>query len=99
MLVNQIACEEINPRIRDAVLKLVGALEDKYNEHHPYNVMTAGAWMDDMRSDAHYSNSKLHSIDASYTLSGTRFMEPAPPHALSGLGQAVATPKSSRSSD
>src|SRR5205823_13523955 len=75
MLVDQIAYEQSTPKVRDAVSKLVESLENKYNEHKPYNFITAGTWLDDMRSDPHYTYSKLHYIDVPYTFSGTPFVE------------------------
>lgn len=99
MLVDQIAYEQLKPDVRDRVSKLVGSLENKYNDHHPYNFITAGAWLDDMRSDPHYAYSKLHYIDLPYTFSGVPFTEPDPPHAWSGLDQAIAILKDVKAPD
>lgn len=90
MLVDQIAYEQVSPRVREAVARLVAPLENSYNDHKPYHFVTAGAWLDDMRSQPNYPWGKLHYVDVPYTPSGSSFSEPPPPHLLSGMDEALA---------
>lgn len=70
MLVGQIAWENTKPAAREKVSELVATLENAFNEGHPYNFVTACAWMDDMRSKKGYAWSKWHYVDIAFTPSG-----------------------------
>ena len=64
MLVDQIAYENTKPKARAHVAALVAKLENKYNNRVPYNFITAGCYMDDMRAEPGYAYSKWHFIDS-----------------------------------
>ena len=70
MLVDQIAWEHTRPAAREKVSALVATLENTFNEGHAYNFITAGCWMDDMRSKKGYAWSKWHYVDLAFTPSG-----------------------------
>ena len=99
MLVDQIAYEQVSPKVREAVAHLVAPLENTYNDHKPYNFITAGAWLDDMRSQPNYAFGKLHYVDVAYTPSGSAWVEPPPPHLLSGIDDALAILRAAESTD
>jgi hypothetical protein len=91
MLVDQIAYDNVTPSVRTKVEKLVQQLDNTYNDGIPYNFITAGAWMDDMRGAPNYQMSKWHYIDIEYTSTGTPAVIPPPPNLLSAFDEAVAT--------
>jgi len=99
MLVDQVAYENVSPRVRERVGKLVATIENKYNDHQPYNFVTAGAWMDDMRSMPNYPWGPLHYVDAAYTPSGMPFVDPPPPNVLTAVADALATLKNKESTE
>lgn len=70
MLVDQIAWEHTKPVARAKVSALVASLENTFNEGKPYNFVTAGCWMDDMRSKKGYAWSAWHYLDIAFTPSG-----------------------------
>lgn len=71
MLVGQIAWEKLTPAARQQTTELVRTLETIYNEGQTYNVVTAGCWMDDMRSEPDYAWSKWHYVNIPWTQAGT----------------------------
>ncbi len=86
MLVDQIAWEQMTPETRARAAELVATLDTRFNENQPYNFITAGAWMDDMRGlGKDYKWSKLHYIDIPWTPTGAPVEFPAPPHVVSGI--------------
>ena len=91
MLVDQIAWENTKPEVRARVTALVAKLENKYNNHTPYNFITAGCYMDDMRAAPGYAYSKWHFIDVPYTADGSGYAEPQPPHVVWAIEQAAST--------
>jgi hypothetical protein len=99
MLVDQIAFEQIGADTREKVGNLVRLLDNKYNDNIPYNFITAGCWMDDMRADPAYAYSKWHYIDIEYTPTGTPAIEPQPPHILSAIDELRAAFKNPAASD
>ena len=50
MLVDQIAWTQLKPAARTRATDIARTIENTYNNAQPYNFVTAGAWMDDMRS-------------------------------------------------
>src|ERR1700677_3030690 len=90
MLVDQIAYENCKPEVRAKVAALVSKLENKYNNHTPYNFVTAGCYMDDMRASPGYAWSQWHYINIEYTADGSGYAEPKPPHVLWAIEQAAA---------
>ncbi len=91
MLVTQIAYENVSPKVRERVAKLTAMLENKYNDHKPYNFITAGAWMDDMRSQPNNPWGPLHYVDIPYTATGTPFVPPPAPNLLTAIAADTAT--------
>lgn len=91
MLVDQIAYENTKPEVRAKVAALVSKLENKYNNHIPYNFVTAGCYMDDMRAAPGYAYTKWHFVDINYTADGSGYAEPAPPNVIWAIEQAATT--------
>jgi len=90
MLVDQIAWDLMTPAARAQAAELVKPLDTRFNENQPYNFITAGAWMDDMRGmGKDYKWSKLHYIDIPWTPTGTPIEMPEPPNVISGIGDAT----------
>lgn len=89
LLVDEIAARKLHPAVVKKIEALLPLLETRFNGHHPYNLATAGLWMDDMRRmGKSYPWSRWHYIDA--PVQGGAFTEPPPPHALWALEQAIA---------
>ena len=93
MLVDQIAWAQTKPAARARVDELVAKLENTYNEAQPYNFVTAGAWMDDMRSKKGYEWSKWHYVNLDWTADGATFSLPEPPHVVWAIGESVKSLK------
>lgn len=91
MLVGQIAWERSTPQVREKVEALVRTLEATYNESRPYNFVTAGCWMDDMRSKKGYAWSKWHYVNIPWSVDGSAFAIPEPPHVVSALEDSLRT--------
>ncbi len=90
MLVDQIAWDQMTPAARAKAAELVKPLDARFNENQPYNFITAGAWMDDMRGmGKEYKWSKLHYIDIPWTPTGTPIEMPEPPNVISGIADAT----------
>ena len=49
MLVGEIAWQQMTPAAREKAAALVQPLDTRFTEGRPYNFITAGCWMDDMR--------------------------------------------------
>ena len=90
MLVDQIAYENTKPEVRARVAALVAKLDGKYNNRSPYNFVTSGCYMDDMRAAPGYAWSKWHFIDVNYTPDGSGYVEPEPPHVLWAIEHSAA---------
>jgi hypothetical protein len=101
MLVDQIACDRLRPEVQERVAKMVATLENKYNAHQPYNLVTAGCYMDDMRASPGYAYAPWHYVDSPYIANagGSKFIEPAPPHVLWAIDHAIATLKDAASTE
>jgi hypothetical protein len=92
MLVDQIAWEQMTPAARNRATELVKTLDARFNGDQPYNFVTAGCWLDDMRGLAReYRWSKLHYVDIPWTPSGSPVAVPPGPHVISGLDEAIKT--------
>ena len=91
MLVDQIAWNHLQPAARARVTELVKALETTYNEGQPYNFVTAGAWMDDMRAKKGYAWAKWHYMDSPWSADASMFAVGEPPHVLSGIADSLKT--------
>ena len=93
MLVDQIAWTQMKPAARARVEELAAKLENTYNQGQPYNFVTAGAWMDDMRSKKGYAWSKWHYMNLDWTADGAAFALPEPPHVVWAIGESLKTLK------
>ena len=91
MLVGQVAWAQAKPEVRARVNELVAKLENTYNASQPYNFVTAGTWMDDMRSKKGYAWSKWHYVNLDWTADGTAFTLPEPPHVVWAIGESLKT--------
>src|SRR4051812_37681865 len=91
MLVDQIAWDQMTPVARAKAAELVKSLDARFNENQPYNFITAGAWMDDMRGmGKDYKWSKLHYIDIPWSADGTPPAAlPEPPNVITGIDDAI----------
>jgi len=89
MLIGQIAWEQTTPEVRARVGYLAKSLENTYNENQPYNFVTAGCWMDDMRSKKGYAWSKWHYVNIDWTADGAAFELPEPPHVVWALAESL----------
>lgn len=91
MLVDQIAWTLMKPEARARATELVRNLENTYNNGQPYNFITAGAWMDDMRSKKGYAWSKWHYVNVDWTADGAAFTLPEPPHVVWAIEESLKT--------
>ena len=93
MLVDQVAWTQMKPGARTRATELARTLENTYNNGQPYNFVTAGAWMDDMRSKKGYAWSKWHYVNIDWTADGAAFALPEPPHVVWAIGESLKTLK------
>ena len=93
MLVDQIAWTQSKPEVRARVNELTRPLENTWNNGQPYHFITAGAWMDDMRSKKGYEWSKWHYVNMPWTVDGVAFAIPEPPHVVWAIGESLKTLK------
>lgn len=91
MLVGQIAWEHTAPAARERASELLRTLESTYNGGQPYTFVTAGCWMDDMRSQRGYAWSKWHYVTLPWTPDGSAFEIPPPPHVVWAIDENVNT--------
>ena len=92
-LLNEIAARKLRPEVAKQAETLLPLLDTQLNGGRPYNLVTAGAWLDDMRGLGKTNPWKVwHYIDVPCV--GDTFVEPSPPHALWALDQATATLRS-----
>jgi hypothetical protein len=82
MLIGEIAWTRTAPAARQRVEVLVRGLEATYIEGQTYNFVTAGCWMDDMRSRKGYPWGKWHYVTIPFTADGEAFTLPEPPHVV-----------------
>lgn len=66
---------------------LLPLLDTRGHENRPYDLVSAGTWLDDLRK-VNREWSKWHYVDV--PCAGDAFVEPNPPHALWALDRAVA---------
>jgi hypothetical protein len=93
MLVGQIAWEKMTGRARSEATALAALLPNNYNDNRGYHVVTAGCWLDDMRSAPRYAWSKWHYVTIPWTSDGSGFQLPRGPHVVSILHEQLATLK------
>jgi len=90
LLIGEIAARQLRPEVVKKMEALLPLLDTKFNDERPYNLVTAGTWMDDMRGlGQNYLWKTWHYVDA--PCAGNTFVEPPPPHALWALDQATAS--------
>lgn len=91
MLVGEIAWSQMKPAAREKTFELVQHLDNRFNGGRQYNVVTAGCWMDDMRSlGRDYQWAKLHYVTIPWTESGAPAPIAEPPNIVSGLADSLA---------
>ena len=89
LLIGEIAARHLRPEVLSKLEPLLALLDPRYNEGHPYNIVTAGTWMDDMRGMPGYPWATWHYIDFSSEPATTSTAgEPPPPHVLWAVEQA-----------
>ena len=93
MLVGQVAWEKMTPAARARAAELVALIDGKFNGGKPYNFVTVGCWMDDLRSlpKKEYPWTAWHYIDGEKTDDGSAFKLPPPPHVVSAIGVNLGT--------
>jgi hypothetical protein len=92
MLVGQVAWTQLTPAAREQTSALIKNLEKTYNENQEYNFVTAGCWMDDMRSKPGYAWGKWHYVTIPWTPSGTPCEIPAEgPHVVWAIDENLKT--------
>jgi len=89
LLIGEIAARKLRPEAVQKIESLLPLLDPRFNEGRPYNLVTAGLWLDDQRGRGKKANpwSRWHYIDV--PCAGNSFVEPPPPHALWALDQAT----------
>ncbi len=91
MLVDQIAWTRTTPEVRARAHELAANLDNTFNNGQPYNFITAGTWMDDMRAKKDYAWSKWHYVNIDWTADGAAFALPEPPHLVWAIGESLKT--------
>ncbi len=92
MLVGEIAWQQMTPAARAQAAELVKTLDTRFSEGRPYNFVTAGCWMDDMRGlGRDYPWSKLHYVTIPWTPSGAPADIPPAPNVVSGIDDSIRT--------
>jgi hypothetical protein len=99
MIVDEIAYENVKPEVRAKVAALLPLIEAKYNDHKPYNFITAGCYMDDARASKSYQYGPWHYVDINYTPDARAYAEPAPPNVIWAIEQSANTLKAPAASD
>ena len=88
LLIDAIAARKLRPEVIQKMDALLPLLDTRFHQGRPYDLVTAGAWLDDMRGLGKASpGSRWHYIDV--PCAGDAFVEPPPPHALWALDQAT----------
>jgi len=88
LLIDEIAARKLRPEVIQKMEALLPLLDTRFNRGRPYNLVTAGVWLDDMRGLGKANPwSRWHYIDV--PCAGDAFVEPPPPHALWALDQAT----------
>jgi hypothetical protein len=72
---------------------MVATLDNRFNNGQPYHFVTAGCWMDDLRSlpRKDYPWSAWHYVDSPKTDDGSGFKLPQPPHVVWAIGENLKT--------
>jgi hypothetical protein len=90
MLVGEIAWAQMTPAARAQAGELAKTLDARFNQDRPYNFVTAGCWMDDMRGlGRDYPWSKLHYVTIPWTPSGAPAEIPPAPNVVTGIDDTL----------
>lgn len=90
LLIGEIAARRLRPEVMREMEPLVALLDTQFNQGRPYNLVTAGVWLDDQRGLGKENPwARWHYIDFECGQGGNP-PEPPPPHALWAMDQAVA---------
>lgn len=95
LLIGEVASRKLRPEVVKKIEALLPLLDSQYNANRPYNIITVGTWLDDMRKMGReaYPWVRWHYVDVPCT--GDRaYSLPQPPHALWALDQATAVLRS-----
>ena len=89
LLIDTLAARKLQPEVVKKMDALLPLLDTRFNGGHPYNLVTAGLWLDDMRGLGKANPwSRWHYVDI--PCAGDRaYTVPPPPHALWALDQAT----------
>ena len=89
LLIDTLAQGKLRPEVAGKAEALLPLLDARFHKGRPYDFVSAGTWMDDMRGlGKDYKWSRWHYIDV--PCNGDRSSaEPPPPHALWALDQAT----------
>src|SRR5687767_7361674 len=93
MLVSEIAWDHTHPAARARVHESAQRLETTYNANQAYHFVTAGCWMDDLRSKQGYPWAAWHYVTIPWSVDGKAFSLPAAPHVVWAIEQSVRTLK------
>lgn len=91
MLIGQIAWEHARAAARSQVNESAKRLESTYNTGQPYHFVTAGCWMDDLRSKKGYPWAPWHYVTIPWTADGKAFNLPAAPHVVWAIEHNLRT--------
>ncbi len=90
LLIGEIAARRLRPEVVEEMRPLIALLDRQFNGGAPYNLVTAGVWLDDQRGLGQANPwGRWHFVDFECD-GGKTPPEPPPPHALWGLDQATA---------
>ncbi len=93
LLVDEIALQRLKPGVAEKIEALLPSLDARFNHGNPYDFITAGLWMDDMRGlGRDYRWGKWHYIDFPCSAVAD-FAAPKAPHILWAIAQAEAAIK------
>lgn len=93
MLVGEIAWQHARAAARARVTESAKRLESTYNAEQPYHFVTAGCWMDDLRSKKGYPWAAWHYVTIPWSAGGKAFALPAPPHVVWAIEYNIRTLK------
>lgn len=91
MLIGQIAWEQTRPEARARVNDAAKRLESTYNAGRPYHFVTAGCWMDDLRSKKGYPWAAWHYVTIAWSADGSGFALPPAPHVVWAIEDNLRT--------
>ena len=88
-LIDTLAARQLRPEAVQKIEALLPLLDTRFHNGRPYDIVTAGCWLDDMRGLGKANPwARWHYIDIPCT-GGRAVSLPPPPHALSALDEAT----------